>query len=204
MKDEILYNPTRICYKGKCLKLSEWAKERGLTREGLRARVNAGWSIPECLGYSKRASYKRGNKNAQKITIPYKGKDMSIREFAQAVGLTENQVRYQLNTQVWDPATPQGKALSKTVGRKPNVYWIEGDYLTIAEISDRYGLSRATVYARLCKGLSSKDVIAPRGIAIFLNGERLTLKELSKRYNKAYPTLCARYRRGMRGEALIK
>lgn len=79
---------------------------------------------------------------------------------------------------------------------------LDGERLTLAELSARYGIPKRTLYGRIVmNGMSVKDAVSvrkmPHGrrIPMTFNGEDVTFAELSKRANISMDTLYYRIRR---------
>ena len=92
---------------------------------------------------------------------------------------------------------------------KPNAkrYEINGEKLTIKEISKKYNINKNTITSKIKKGLVGSDIIKldkPRIKYININGEEISMKEAAKRYGIKRNTLSERLRRGCSIEEAIK
>lgn len=88
----------------------------------------------------------------------------------------------------------------------------DGKKATLSEIIKMTGLPYTTIYARINKGFTGKDLIAKNirnsvgvlGRKVELHGKKYTVQELANKYNLKPTTLYRRIEVGYEGEDLVK
>lgn len=84
---------TLLEYEGKKMSIAQWADELGVPYDRLKTRHKMGWSAPDILR-SETGVYRKPRKHGDKTHIVhYGGKELSMTEFANMVGLDRELVR---------------------------------------------------------------------------------------------------------------
>jgi len=83
---------------------------------------------------------------------------------------------------------------------------IDGELLTLTEISLKYNIPYATLYSRYAKGISGYGLVEdsrPKQHFVDYKGKKITLKQLAKLTGVEYKTIQGRHYAGKRGDELI-
>lgn len=89
-------------------------------------------------------------------------------------------------------------------------YFVRGEWLSLLEISEKYGLLKSTLSVRVKRGELGEGLIAPqrapnvgKGYKAFVRGEWLGTPQIVKKYGLSKATVVKRFKQGLTGEDLI-
>ena len=187
----------RYLYNGQMLTPLEISELTGLSENLVRSRLFHGRPLDE--------TYLPAKSSNAKYVYTYCGKKRSLYEIAGITGAPYPRLLYYIKKgdsldealqRVVDkeklselqsgpdasPAPPSKK------GRKPVTYLVNGESLTVYELSQRYGVREATLYDRLKSGLSPEEAIlqpdklSPRKAApkYLYEGQYYSIREISE------------------------
>lgn len=88
--------PKRITFKGKSLTVPEWAERLGINTNTLRMRFFNGWPIDRALSSPCRDQGNRAANGRQPYVLTYDGKAMTVREWADHLGIQAQVIHYRL------------------------------------------------------------------------------------------------------------
>ena len=126
------------------------------------------------------------------IRLEYGGRMWTLREIAEEVGVPLWLI-YKRRGTGW---TTEELFYPKSVGRRSAVK-IDGETVSVLELSRRAGCSTTTVHSRLKRGVTGPDLIAPvEHITVTVDGQEKRLRELADDIGTTYETIWLRHKRG--------
>lgn len=90
-----------ITHRGKTMRLSEWARQRGIKRQTLARRLDAGWSVKRALEEPPRkqpaSGWRRGLVGDDgQIVLEHAGKRQNLAAWARTLGISDSALRYRI------------------------------------------------------------------------------------------------------------
>lgn len=193
-----------LTHGGRTLQLSEWAKELGVTANGLSGRLRRGFTVAEVLdpdfrkgGYHMRETRRDG--------LTYKGRHQTLTDWAAEVGLPVATLLTRLR-EGWSVKDALTRKRPATYGKITH----NGETLTPIQWAKKLGLSRQEIYRRLAavsieEALIPKDPNYRRGRRPKMythKGRSLSLADWAEECGVATSTLRSRMRRHSFAKAL--
>ena len=98
----------------------------------------------------------------------------------------------------------KGRKTGKAVAKK---HYVGGEYLTVAEMSERSGVCEKTLENRIQRGVPYDKLLEPTNVPqkqIDIGGEYMTVSEIAQRTGLRESSIWARIRNGVKGKDLLK
>lgn len=187
-------------YDGSSKPVSQWAEERGIKYFTVHSRLNAGWSVPEALGFVERPEVKRSNET---VVIQWQGREWSLYQISQEVGIAYD-VLYMRYKRGWP--------VERLIEREAKPY--EGNLLTFngktqsqEAWATEIGISKSALTWRIKAGWSLEKALGvsdgrkgennrSHRISVTHNGITRTLMEWCQHLDIDYNTVVKRVSRG--------
>jgi uncharacterized protein YjcR len=87
-------------------------------------------------------------------------------------------------------------------------YCVRGEWLSISEMSEKYGIQNVTIRQRLRRGITGDDLVANvqdvSARTYLVKGEELTRHQIAEKYGLAPMTVYTRIRLGWTGDDLAR
>jgi hypothetical protein len=147
-----------ITYRNRGQTLMAWAEETGLKRETIALRLERGWTTGQALGFAtpptgKGRAPERANVAHPPNLLTYKGKTLSISDWAREVGLPRDTIRYRVD-RGWTAGQALGfeAAPDTQRGAGPSIF-VEhkGRKLCLRDWAEERGIAVPTLRMRLGK-----------------------------------------------------
>jgi hypothetical protein len=169
-EDEILGKKERkrgvlIKYKGVEKNMAQWAKDLGISREGIRQRVCSGWTLDEILTTKKHKNYSREGKRVgrKKGSTNKLYKIGSIKNtitgWAKTMGVSRSTIQrridggWSVEDAILTPPTPRSRR------NKGTLYVYLGEKYNIRELSEISGVPESFIREKIRRGLSVEEIM---------------------------------------------
>lgn len=128
-----------ITLRGQTKTIAQWARELGVSRGMLDARVGYGWSDIDILTAARHSAK----------LVGLGGRLQKVDQWAEEANMSQSALRHRL-----DRGMPLSLALQKPVTQKDRLYHLNGEIKTLRQWADSTGIPYQTIYARLRNGWS--------------------------------------------------
>lgn len=166
---------SQITYEGTTRTLHAWAAITGISETSLRNRISSGWTVARALTtpVGRPAAQPKPQRTSTAKTLTYKSQTRTIAQWSKITGISKI-ILHMRERSGWDaeriittPYAPRGTNVKRITH--------EGLSLTIAEWSERIGVSVSTIQQRRRNGLPIDRVLSaevrmgrPRGVVLNL------------------------------------
>ena len=106
----------------------------------------------------------------------------------------------------WASGQHSKDALRKRSFLKAKRYFVRGEYLSVLEMSEKYGINKAMITERMKRGISGDALISPRHSefrTIEIGGEMYMPREIEEIFGIKQETVRYRMKLGLHGEELL-
>ena len=192
-------------YNGGKYTVKELAKKNGLCEDTIRAWLKKyGTTDPEIVKTIKESDKSRytGKK------YEYNGEELTLIQISKKYGIEYGVLKGRIKLG-WNVAECIENRNIKNRKKKSYLYEYNGEYYTIPELSEKFGLSQTMLRQRLMSGMNLNDAItlphAKDTVKKFMyQGKKYTMREISDAFGIKLSTVKSRFKKGWKVEQVIK
>lgn len=138
----------------------------------------------------------------------YNGEQLTLVQFSKKYNINISLLKGRIRLG-WDIAECIENRNIKNRKKKTHIYQYNGEFYTIPELSEKFGISQTMLRQRLMKGMNINDAMAlPNASDIvkkFLyQGKEYTIREISETFNIKLSTVKSRFKKGWTPEQVIE